>query len=594
MQIEIGQTFAHYEILSILGHGGMAIVYKARDTQRDRLVALKVMYQHFMTDENVLKRFEREATVISKLNHPNIVPLVDYGQFGNLAYLAMQYMEGDSLADSFKQPRGILIKNTLRLLHQIASALDYAHAKGIIHRDLKLQNILLDADKNAYLADFGIARIIDATRLTRTGNVAGTPLYMSPEQARGQLVDYHSDIYSLGVMAYLMITGYFPFTAEDMLAVLHKHVAEYPSEPSEINTKLPEAVDSVLLRVLMKDPEDRYDTAVQFVTALENALVTTQSDTTRIVVDIHAMNPKQSSTQYQEAPQSEVISSVTKDTTSNLHSPSTQQNNNRFRIIGGIMLLFLMIGIGALVMVLQNNQSEATSVLMATQLRNEFETELTATKDALIFAETQIADLTAQPQERETLPPTWTLTPTQFMTPSPDRVRRDEPSAKALSGIPIYAEPDMNSDIVFDLFEGDTVQILGRTESGMWVEIGIPGIVDGWVHEQDMVVNVDMTDVPITWVDDLFDQQYFEEDYFIATVKTSSILYFEPNYDCGFIDNTLQQYDEIDLFEVTADGKWVYGYVFETDDDGWIEVSQLDIPFDLQLLPQTIYDWGCE
>ena len=594
MQIEIGQTFAHYEILGKLGHGGMAIVYKAHDIQRDQLVALKVMYQHFMTDENALKRFEREATVISTLNHTNIVPLIDYGQYENQAYFAMQYMQGNSLADSFKRPRGIIIKHTLRLLEQIASALDYAHAKGIVHRDLKLQNILLDADKNAYLADFGIARIVDATRLTRTGNVAGTPLYMSPEQARGQFVDYRSDIYSLGVMAYLMITGYFPFTADDMLAILHKHVSEYPSEPSEINADLPEAVNSVLLRVLMKDPDDRFDTATAFVKALEDALVTTESDTTRIIVDIHAMNPKQSSTRYQDAPRSEVIASVTKDTTNNLQSPPTQQNNNRFRIMGGVMLLFLMIGIGALVMVLQNNRSEATSLLMATQLRNEFETELTATKDALIFAETQIADLTAQPQERETLPPTWTLTPTQFMTPSPDRIRRDEPSAKAISGIPIYAEPDMNSDIIFDLFEGDTVQVLGRSESGLWVEIGIPGIVDGWVHEQDMIVNVDMTDVPITWVDDEFDQQYFDDDYFIATVKTSATLYFEPSYACGFIDNTLQQYDEIDLFEVTTDGKWVYGYVFETDQDGWIEASQLDIPFDLQLLPQTVYDWGCD
>lgn len=283
--------FGHFHIIDELGRGGMALVYRAIDTRSDETVALKILYPHLMSDENTIKRFQREAKVATRLKHKYIVPVVDFGECDDQIYIAMKYMPGNSLNELFIEPRSVPIKALIRILGEVASALDYAHGHGVIHRDLKLQNILLDDERHAHLADFGIAHLVDGTRLTATGQIAGTPMYMSPEQIRGKPLDFRSDIYSFSVMSYLLLTGFYPFTGEDSLAVIHKHVKEFPPTPTDVNPDLPETINTVLLRGLMKDPADRYESTLDMVKALHRAVNTPDYHDTTTRIDIHAINP---------------------------------------------------------------------------------------------------------------------------------------------------------------------------------------------------------------------------------------------------------------------------------------------------------------
>ncbi|MCS6872651.1 MAG: serine/threonine protein kinase, partial [Anaerolineae bacterium] len=207
------------------------------------------------------ERFQREARIIAKLEHPHILPIIDFGESDGIYYIVMRYMDGGSLDDLMRQRR-LSPDEIAHYLDQIASALDYAHQKGVIHRDLKPNNVLLDRANNCYLTDFGIARIEGAERkLTATGSVMGTPAYMSPEQAMGRAVDGRSDIYALGVMLYEMVTGKLPFTADTTAALIFQHVYEAPPSARQLDPNLPEAVDALFNRALAKVPEMRYHTA---------------------------------------------------------------------------------------------------------------------------------------------------------------------------------------------------------------------------------------------------------------------------------------------------------------------------------------------
>jgi serine/threonine-protein kinase len=261
-----------YEVESEIGRGGMSVVYRARDLRLGRTVAIKVLPPELAHDPAVRTRFAREAHTAAQLAHAHIVPIHDVGERESIAYLVMTYVTGGNigglLADEPRQP----IAEVRRLLIEIADALAYAHLRGVIHRDIKPDNILLDGDSGrAMVTDFGIARAIEAgTRLTVTGVAVGTPAYMSPEQAVGErAVDGRSDIYSLGVLAYQMVTGRLPFTASNSMALLMKHVTEQPRPIAELRPETPRALRDVIERALMKTPEDRWPTAA----ALRNALM---------------------------------------------------------------------------------------------------------------------------------------------------------------------------------------------------------------------------------------------------------------------------------------------------------------------------------
>ncbi len=273
----IGQSLGRYHILEQLGEGGMATVYKAYDTRLETEVAVKVIRTDVLPQnalERTLKRFEREAKSLARLTHPNIVKVMDYGDHDGAPYLVLVYLPGGTLKKRMGQ--SMPWQEAVRLLIPVANALDYAHEQKVVHRDVKPANILLTGRGQPMLTDFGIAKILemeDGHTLTGTGMGIGTPEYMSPEQGVGREVDGRTDIYSMGIILYELITGRKPYTADTPMAVVVKHMTDPLPRPSQFVPDLPEAVEKVLIKSLAKDPKDRYPNADAFVTAMEALLM---------------------------------------------------------------------------------------------------------------------------------------------------------------------------------------------------------------------------------------------------------------------------------------------------------------------------------
>jgi serine/threonine-protein kinase len=270
----IGTRLGPYELIEELGKGGMATVYRAYQPNTDRYVAVKVIHRAIASDAAGLERFQREAKLVTRLEHPHLLPIYDYNGSHDPPYIVMRYLEGGTLKDILDQ--GPLPPDEIiYMMRQIAAALDYAHRKGVVHRDIKPSNILVDPDGNAFLTDFGIARVTEgnAQGLTRSGYTVGTPAYMSPEQASGaDNVDGRSDIYALGVMLFQLLTGQMPFSADAPMAVLLKHINDPVPPASSSNTELSAAVDQVFYKVMAKKPEERYTAATVFINVLAEAL----------------------------------------------------------------------------------------------------------------------------------------------------------------------------------------------------------------------------------------------------------------------------------------------------------------------------------
>ncbi|MEM6285488.1 MAG: protein kinase, partial [Chloroflexota bacterium] len=270
----IGQQIGQFTILEEVGRGGMATVYRATQQSINRDVAVKVLPQQFLHDPGFFERFKREVDVVAHLEHPHIVPIFDYGESDGMPYIAMRYLAGGTLRSLIAEGQPPL-RNLILPMQQVASALDHAHLQGIIHRDLKPGNVLLDASGNAYLTDFGIARVLNSD-LTGSA-IIGTPAYMSPEQARGDVLDARADVYSLGVVLFELITGQEPFQAETPIAMILKHLHERVPNLSDIRTDVPADVDKVIAKATEKSPADRYSSAGALAEAFTKAVEGTAS-----------------------------------------------------------------------------------------------------------------------------------------------------------------------------------------------------------------------------------------------------------------------------------------------------------------------------
>jgi serine/threonine protein kinase len=280
-----GTVLGQFRIDSKIGDGGMATVYKATQPSLHRTVAVKVMTASLAHDPTFVARFRREANTVAQLMHPNIVPVYDYGEDGRTLYIAMGFVPGGSLAERMEKPMDLA--TIVRIVGQVADALDYAHQKGVVHRDIKPANILLGEGDWAVLSDFGIARMLEGQqRLTQRGMGIGTPEYMSPEQGTSDNLDGRSDIYSLGIVLYELLTGEVPFDAETPYAILYKHVHDPLPLPSKKRPEIPAALENVVIRATAKQPEDRYQTAGQFKEALAAAMPTDPLESSPVVSKI--------------------------------------------------------------------------------------------------------------------------------------------------------------------------------------------------------------------------------------------------------------------------------------------------------------------
>ena len=262
-----------YEILEKIGSGGMATVYKAKCHVLNRYVAIKILRDEFTTDEEFVKRFEVEAQSAASITHPNIVSVYDVGVDGNLHYIVMELVKGKTLKDIIVEEKGPLPwKWSVNIAIQIASALETAHKNHIIHRDIKPHNIIITEDGVAKVTDFGIAKAVSNSTITAFGTTIGSVHYFSPEHARGGFTDEKSDIYSLGVVMYEMLTGRVPFDADTPVSIALKHMQEKPVEPIKLNPSIPLAVNQIIMKAMRKDPNERYQSATEMLRDLNAAL----------------------------------------------------------------------------------------------------------------------------------------------------------------------------------------------------------------------------------------------------------------------------------------------------------------------------------
>ncbi|SMO46658.1 Serine/threonine protein kinase [Melghirimyces algeriensis] len=258
MSVEGRKLGGRYEIISRIGGGGMAVVYKARDVLLNRYVAIKVLNESLSNDSEFIRRFSREAQAAASLSHPNVVGVYDVGQEDYTHYIVMEYIEGPTLKEYIQQYSPLTAEEIVSIASQICDALAHAHENQIVHRDVKPHNILLSYNGRAKVTDFGIARASTSSTITQAGSVMGSVHYFSPEQARGGLIGAKSDIYSLGVVLYEMVTGEIPFDGDSAISIAMKHLQEPVRDPAKLNPNVPQSIHHVIMRALEKDPDDRY------------------------------------------------------------------------------------------------------------------------------------------------------------------------------------------------------------------------------------------------------------------------------------------------------------------------------------------------
>lgn len=336
-----------YEIIEKIGNGGMATVYKSKDNILNRYVAVKVLRDEFTTDEEFIKRFRIEAQSAASLTHPNIVSIYDVGNEGNLYYIVMELIKGKTLKEIITEENGPLPwKWSINVVTQIASALEMAHKNNIVHRDIKPHNIIITEDGVAKVTDFGIAKAVSNSTITAFGTTIGSVHYFSPEHARGGYTDAKSDLYSLGVVMYEMLTGRVPFDADTPVSVALKHMQEQPIEPKKINDSIPQVVNDIIMKAMQKDVSLRYQSATEMLKDLNEALKNPDVNCVHIGKNIDAATQRISTQEIAEAERkARENNEFTKDgKKKNKFKEFIKKHKVISFIIGAILLFFIAFG----------------------------------------------------------------------------------------------------------------------------------------------------------------------------------------------------------------------------------------------------------
>jgi serine/threonine protein kinase len=281
------ESLGQYKILESLGQGGMGAIYKAIQVPLDRVVALKVLPPNLSHSEEFTKRFETEAKAISLLQHQNIVSVYDYGEENGVKFFAMQFVEGEDLGKCIQHKKSIPVPTIVDYAKQICRGLRYAHSMNVIHRDIKPQNVLVDKNNVCHITDFGIAKIFQSASLTITGMAVGTPEYMSPEQAEGGELDVQTDIYSVGIVMYELLTKRPPFTGANPVAIAYKQVHEFPVPPSAHRKDTPNRLELIVLKALKKNKKQRYRTIEEMLSDLDSVNLDDKVNRPTVTIAVH-------------------------------------------------------------------------------------------------------------------------------------------------------------------------------------------------------------------------------------------------------------------------------------------------------------------
>ncbi|MEO7145501.1 MAG: serine/threonine-protein kinase, partial [Bryobacteraceae bacterium] len=270
---ELGER---YRIEGLLGQGGMGRVYKAYDKELDRTIALKVLQPELTTDPNAMQRFKQELLLASRISHKNILRIHDLGEADGVKFISMAYVEGKDLHHLLREEGKLSTPRAQKIAEQLCEALDAAHSEGVVHRDLKPQNILMGKDDHVYVSDFGLAKSLESTSagMTRTGQFLGTPRYMAPEQVEAKPVDHRTDLYALGLILFEMVTGEDAFKGDSTLQIMYRRVKEKPPNPKQLNPEVPDNLARVTLRCLEREPARRYPNAKEILTDLQSGRAT--------------------------------------------------------------------------------------------------------------------------------------------------------------------------------------------------------------------------------------------------------------------------------------------------------------------------------
>jgi serine/threonine protein kinase len=425
----IGSHLGKYEIKGEIGRGGMGSVLLGYDPLLDRQVAIKVLAPHLVWETEFVERFLREARAAARLKHPNIVTIHDVGHEGSWYYFVMEYLAGDTLATCLQSRGALPVEEVLAILHPLGAALDYAHYRGVVHRDVKPGNVILGADGMVTLMDFGIARAAQEARMTGTGTIMGTPEYMSPEQARGMGTDARTDQYSLAVVAYQMLSGQVPFQAESTLSLIYKVVHEAPPPLAERRPGLPPAAEAVLDQALAKEPGARYPTVLAFVTALEEALLGHP-----VVVEapgtVIAEKEGATAASLTLSPTAQAIAVTQAPAKAQAPAPASRRAISPYVWILGGLAAVVVLAMGGLALALAVAM-RGSSTLPASQPGGQ----PTAAPQAIAVADSPSPSATAQPTptpvSTPTPPPTDTPVPLPSNTPLPSPTATPLPSPTA-------------------------------------------------------------------------------------------------------------------------------------------------------------------